>query len=257
MVVEKIRTRCRRAVWRFYPKLIKLVSRLGGRKPNAEYKENGIKEGVISRENLDHLLSTIRKAKTKLISQDDFDPIFTIHGGLRSYEKDLNASHKLYDLGEEQLKALQPILEELKEPVADCLGTPWRIVNVLCWETNADAVETGPNDWHADGMPLAVQKIMIYLTGAGVTIGTTGLKLKDGSIHYVEGPPGKWLLFKISEIVHKGIKPKVGTRIVLEVRAIPSVRFDLRPYCAGFNAHYPKLPWYRVHRNTNSKTENK
>lgn len=254
--IEKLRTKVRLKIWKYYPKLIKSASYLIGRRVEPSYKTFGFKEGVLPRNLLDQFMLTIRKAKTKPISQDDYNPIFTIHGGLKAYEQPLNSSHKLYVLEKEQFDALKPIIEELKEPIAKCLGTPWRIVNILCWETHSEAIETGPNEWHSDGMPYAVQKIMIYLTGAGQEIGTTGLKLNDGSIRYVEGPPGTWMLFKISEIIHKGIKPKIGTRIVLEIRAIPSFRFDLRPFCAGFNAHYPKLPWLRLHKKTSEAIAN-
>lgn len=242
---QKVRRRILGLPWVIYPKIIRLYSICAGRKLNEDYKKKGFIEGQLSKSQLDGLLSAIRKAKIKPISYDDFDPDFIIHTGLKAYEKDLNSSHKLYVLEEEQINAIKPILETLKEPIAECLGTPWKIVNLLCWETHPQAIETGPNEWHKDGMPFAVQKIMIYLTGANIEIGTTALKLADDNTHYVSGPPGTWLLFKISEILHKGMKPKTGTRIVFEIRAIPSFEFDLRPHSAGFNAHYPKVPWWK------------
>lgn len=234
-----------RCSWDIYSKFIKLM--VSSVLQDPFYVSKGYKEGVISKPAIDNFLSLLQGAKTTPISHDDYDPNYFTHPNLRPYESDLNKSHKLFVLEDRHLKALDPILEELKEPIAACLGSSWRIINVVCWETFANAIETGPNEWHTDGLPLAINKIMIYLTGAGEEVGTTALRLEDGTLHQAEGPPGTWLLFKISEIMHKGIRPKQGSRIALEIRAVPALDFDLRPYCAGFNAHYPKQPWYQPH----------
>lgn len=234
-------------MWDLYPQFIKL-SLSSSFPQDPEYVEKGYKQGLISREHIDHFKSLLlQEATTKSISHEDFDPHYVTHPNLRPYEEELNASHKLFDLNDKHYKALEPILEELKEPVAACLGTPWRVINILCWETFPEAHETGPNSWHTDGLPFAVNKVMIYLTGANKDGGTTILKFEDGTSHYVEGPIGTWMLFKISEILHKGEKPKQGSRVVLEVRVVPSFNFDLRPYSAGFNAHYPIVPWHQCH----------
>lgn len=231
-------------IWKIYPEFVRLASS-GKHVVDPEYSTKGYKEGIISLPLIESFKQTLKEAATKSISHDDFDPNYFTHPNLRPYESDLNASHKLYVLEEKQMKALEPILEELKGPIASCLGAPWSIINVLCWETFPDAKEVGPNDWHTDGLPLAINKVMVYLNGADENTGTTALKLSENNIYSHSGPPGSWLLFKISEIVHRGVKPMTGSRIALEIRVIPTIDFDLRPYAAGFNAYYPKLPWYQ------------
>ncbi len=228
--------------WKIYPKFVRFAASHTSSK-DEEYARKGYRQGLISQSLAEGFKKTLEQAKIVPISSDDFDPNY-IHPDLTSYEQPLNSSHKLFLLEEAQMKALEPILEELKEPIAACLGSPWSIINVLCWETFPDAQEVGPNSWHRDGLPFAVNKVMIYLTGASEENGTTTLQFDDGTTFSPEGPAGTWLLFKISEITHRGIKPKTGSRIALEVRVIPTVNYDLRPYAAGFNAYYPKLPWY-------------
>lgn len=231
-----------KVAWKIYPEFISLLSLHDSMKKDPEYALKGYKEGCISPHLISELLSLLQECAPTAISHDDFDPLY-VHPDLRSYEKVLNQSHKLFALKEKELKAIEPIIEELKEPLTHCLGSAWSVINVVCWETAPEAVDTGPNQWHKDGLPLAVNKVMIYLTGASLDKGTTVLQFEDGSEHFAKGPPGTWLLFKVSEILHRGLKPKVGKRIALEIRVVPTLTYDLRPYCAGFNAHYPKLPW--------------
>lgn len=232
-------------LWDLYPQFVKLSVQKEGTQ-DAEYAKLGYKQGIISQQALNGFNTLLASAESYPISHADYDPRFVTHPDLSPYEKDLNASHRLFKLEGKLLDAIFRIAQELKEPVAACLGSPWRIINVLCWETFPDAVDQGPNAWHKDGLPFAINKVMIYLNGAGSEKGTTTLKFDDGTTKQVVGPEGTWLLFKISEILHKGEKPQKGSRIVLEIRVSPSFAFDLRPFAAGFNAHYPKVPWEQL-----------
>jgi hypothetical protein len=235
----------RSLLWDLYPEFIKM-SLNTPLTQDSEYVKKGYKQGVVSQASMQPFQALLTSAKSYPISHDDYDRNYITHPDLRPHEEKLNASHKLFLLDAELLQAMAPMIAELKEPVAACLGSPWRIINVLCWETFPEALDHGPNDWHRDGLPFAVNKVMIYLNGASKEKGTTSLKLEDGQTLSVEGPPGTWLLFKISEILHKGEKPQIGSRIALEIRVIPAFAFDLRPYSAGYNAHYPQYPWHSL-----------
>lgn len=233
--------------WELYPAFIGAVSAIKGFQNDPIYAKMGYKTGQLSNDAIQPFLNSLEKASFKLVLAEDFDSNYITHPDLKPYEKPLNAGHRLYDLKEEQLSALKPIIEALVQPMTECLGSPWKIINVLCWETYPDAIPTGPNEWHTDGLPIAVQKVMIYLVGADAEHGTTELHLENGSLHKVTGPPGTWLIFKISEIVHRGVAPLKDKRIALELRLVPALQYDLRPYSAGFNAHYPKIPWHDPH----------
>ena len=91
-------------------------------------------------------------------------------------------------------------------------------------------------------MPPPLLKIMIYPYGANEEIGTTELQLPNSS-YVVTGEPGTWIVFKNSEIVHRGRAPKKGKRLVIEISLIPSLTYDSEAACGGLNGRFPKLPW--------------
>jgi hypothetical protein len=134
---------------------------------------------------------------------------------------------------EDQQKAiLEPILLSLKKQVSDCLGSAWRVLTIRGWKSPDTILNFGPNGWHSDGMPTGIYKIMYYPYGASEEKGGCELKLSTG-VHRLVGPPGTWLLFKNSTIVHRGITSQVGERLAIEITLSPFLENDLRPISAG------------------------
>jgi len=211
--------------------------------PDQDFALRGFKQGVLPEAQIATFLQSLKELPEKPILQEDAPTGYSSHTGLKKYEKDLNSSHTHLSLGAEQLDHLNSLLQLLAKPIAKCIGTPWRVVNVRCFKTHPWAIETGPNEWHTDGFPLCIWKFLIYLSEVGAEKGTTELKLSDGSIASITGPSGTWLLFRNSEILHRGVAPSVGERLALEITIVPSLINDTRPICPGLNANYPKLPW--------------
>jgi len=141
---------------------------------------------------------------------------------------------------------LRLTFETLAAPVAACLGTRWRVLNVRAWKTRPGAEVMGPNAWHRDGFPRFALKLMIYLTGANEEIGTTEIELEDGSRQTICGPEGTWLLFQNGDLRHRGIAPLKGERVLVEITLGPSLRFNASPVFAGLNSAYPYHPWARI-----------
>jgi tetratricopeptide (TPR) repeat protein len=236
-----------RLLWEVYDKFVKVAAPeidpdldFG---PDQDFALRGFKQGTLPQEEVTAFRHSLKNAPEQLILQEDAPPGYVSHTGLKQYEKDLNSSHTHLSLGSEQLRRLSSLLQALAKPIAKCIGTPWRVVNVRCFKTHSWAVETGPNEWHTDGFPLCVKKFLIYLSEVGAEKGTTELKFSDGSIASVTGPDGTWLLFRNSEILHRGVAPIHGERFALEITIVPSLINDQRPVCPGLNANYPKLPW--------------
>ncbi|HEY0322911.1 MAG TPA: tetratricopeptide repeat protein [Pyrinomonadaceae bacterium] len=211
--------------------------------PDPDYAQRGFKQGRLPESVVNAFVQSMEGAPEKLILQEDTPPGYASNTGLKKYELALNKSHTHLVLGSEQLQYLHTLLQSLAEPFARCIGTPWRVVNVRCFRTHAGAIETGPNEWHSDGFPQCILKFLIYLSDVGAEKGTTELILRDGSKVSVEGPPGTWLLFRSSELSHRGVAPTEGDRYALEITIVPSLVNDQRPFCPGLNAIYPKLPW--------------
>jgi hypothetical protein len=234
--------------WDLFPQMVRVVSsgRARFRALDPDFAAQGLKRGLLPEESTRRLMEVLRVSTPKPMLQDDHVEGYAFHPALRLQERDLNRDMTFLFLGPEQLAVIEPVIASLRDPIAACFGSPWRVVNVRSWITHARSEERGPNAWHTDGLPFPVWKIMIYLTGVGPQIGTTEIRLADGSLLPLEGPPGTWMLFKPSELEHRGVPPKGGgDRYLLELIAAPSFRNDQRTLCAGLNAHYPSMPWFR------------
>lgn len=130
-------------------------------------------------------------------------------------------------------------VSQLWDPVAQLLGTPWRILNVRAWTTppNADA-SVGMYAFHLDGMPEAIFKIMIYFTPMDAAHGS--LEISPNCV--LLGPPNSWVLFYNSSVMHRGCPGTSRTRACAEITLSRSKEFDLVLHQPGLNAQWPVNP---------------
>ncbi|HVA45088.1 MAG TPA: hypothetical protein VNH11_01770 [Pirellulales bacterium] len=236
--------------WAYYPTLLRRLSSILGAKTDDHFGRSGVKIGTLPPDVAKRLREAIDAAPRVQIQLDDHDEGYVFNPGLGPYEAVLNRDHVYVQLGSNQSAALVDVMRALRRPVAAALGTPWHVVNTRCWRTAAGASESGPNAWHTDGFPLASPKLMVYMTGAGPSLGTTEIKTLDGKKIAIEGPPGTWVLFRNGDLEHRGIGPRTGERIILELTLSPALRFDPGPVFAGLNAKFPRRPWYRSSNRT-------
>lgn len=224
------------------------AARRGRAEPDATFSRQGYRMGRLPEGPVAALVDSLERATPVLLAMDDYAPGFAFNDALNPEAvAGINRSSLFLDLGDEQRQRLIPLLEALEEPVGACLGTPFRVINVRCWKTPADAAREETNGWHTDELfPPEVLKVMIYLTPAGPQTGTTELALEDGSRVVAEGPPGTYMLFKNFERTHRGVPPRAGARWVLELTVAPWPEDDLRPFHAGLNAEFPLVPWAPV-----------
>ncbi|XZN95166.1 MAG: tetratricopeptide repeat protein [Microcoleus sp.] len=231
--------------WDVYAEYVRTVSIARGysREVDPDFARLGFKQGLLPKTEVDNLLKSLKKAHTKEFNLDDCQPGY-LPSKLPPQVVEAIRCHTFLALDSEQLNSLTPLLQGLVKPITDCLGTPWRIVNTIVQKTPPGVIEGGANAWHNDGFPLSALKILIYLTGVGLEIGTTELRLQNGSNTLIDGLPGTWLLFKNSELLHRGIAPKRGERIMIQLTIAPSLNQDITPICPGLNARHPLVPWY-------------
>lgn len=230
--------------WELYPQLVKLYSILDGFQTQRcdSFLQAGFRQGIIPKELMDRFLQEFSHTKTIRYRSEDTDLNYDAGKIGRETEEALNLNHIWYSLKERQLNTLKPILASLKQPITECIGTPWRVINIRAWETIAQTKDEGPTGWHTDNEPLSVLKIMIYPHGADAEKGTIELQFPDGP-KTVVGEFGTWVFFKNSEIVHRGRAPKKGKRLAIEINLIPSFSYDLKPIYVGQNSRFPRLPW--------------
>jgi len=226
--------------WRVYARAVRIAARA---KPSAEFARDGFVIGTLPVDVVQACVAMIRLAPQIVMRGEDSVPGFRRSEKVYKVAKTLNAGHRYFLPSREKMEPLARLLETLGPPVRQALGTEWRVINTRILETLPSAEAMGPNAWHGDGFPPEILKVMIYLSPAGRDSGTTELKLGDGVSKVVEGPPGTWLLFHNSAIVHRGIPPATSPRLAIEVTLAPAWRSRLAPLFAGLNATYPEYPW--------------
>ena len=160
----------------------------------------------------------------------------------------LNTGTAFYRFSAEALWRLADIFDFLRDDLAALFGAPWRVLGVRGWSLNAHSAPAGPNEWHLDGLPLALCKIMIFPTPLSLADGTFQVRLADGRELTLEENGPSWVLFRPSELSHRGIPPqsKDVQRYSVEATVVPSVAFGINPFFAGNNARHPYFPWYRA-----------
>ena len=150
-----------------------------------------------------------------------------------------------FDFKEEQLALVKLICEEVRPVVEACLGTGFTVVNVRGQQTLPETGDFGPNKIHTDSsLPKGIYKVLMYLTEAGMTCGTTHIPFKriaGGKIEhaYVIGPPGTYLFFDPINRAHHGIPQESGIKSLLEITVVPSYVTEINPTFNGTNSIIP------------------
>jgi hypothetical protein len=153
--------------------------------------------------------------------------------------------------GHSQFRALDPAgqallgeaLAQMRDDVASCLGSPWRVVAIKSWTTPPGKAPVDMYGWHGDEWVEELFKIMIYLTPMTRTNGGLEIYL-DGRTIFLESPdPGKWVLFRNSDLLHRGVPGSDSVRAVIEISLARALASDLRLRFPGLNAHWPEFPW--------------
>ena len=226
--------------WAAYASAVRWIS---GARPSPEFARDGYVVGTLPDEPVRACIEMIARSQQIAMQADDSAPGFRRSEKVHKVAKALNAGHHYYRPDALALEPLRRLIEVLAKPVREALGCEWRIINTRIVETLPSAEAMGPNTWHGDGFPPAILKVMIYLSSPGRESGTTELQLPGGASKVIEGPPGTWLVFRNSEIIHRGIPPASAPRLAIELTLTPSLRRNLTPIFAGLNATYPEHPW--------------
>jgi len=226
--------------WHLYERTVRV---LRGRAQDPAFAARGYVQGLLDPAIVADVRAALQSADFMLLDADDSRPGFRRSEKVRKVGKILNAGHRYYRLGAAQLSALGRMLERLRVPIAEAIGSPWRVLNLRALETLPSAEAMGPNTWHGDGFPPEILKVMVYFTPAGADSGTTEFRLDDRTTALIEGPAGTWVLFKNSTVIHRGIPPRTANRVAVEITLTPSLTFNLDPLVGGLNATYPEYPW--------------
>lgn len=173
----------------------------------------------------------------------DTTPAFVSYQFSASDQAAFNQASRFCRLDARALWTLSEVFDSLKSEVAECLGAPWRILNVRAWSTPTAVEHRSMYGWHTDGFVEEIFKIMIYLTPLSRESGGLEIELEGRPVFPETMEPGAWVLFRNSSLLHRGVAGSDATRLSIEVTLSRAFDFDLRPRTPGLNAHWPAYPF--------------
>lgn len=132
------------------------------------------------------------------------------------YEK-LNANVTYYDV--KKCPLFDEVIEMALDQVGDYCRSPLSVVNLRAWASKANSEAFGPNEMHTDGLAAGHLKIMYYPKGLNEKIGK--LQLEDTILDDL--PPGSCVIFKNSDLLHRGIPGTSEDRISVEITLMRSL----------------------------------
>jgi len=218
--------------------------------PYTEFLKSGIIIGDIPREMPNRATDALRKCLFEPFDPDNVHPqffssLFSPGDKLENLKK--NTSQ--FRLSAEALWMISDINDHFRDQLASCLGSPWRTLGTRAWYLTDESLDnSNANNWHNDALPLCIYKVMYYLTPLNSTNGSLRVRTTDGQEILLEREGPTWVLFKPSELMHRGVPPTLqGTkRFTVESPITPSVTFGTTAFFAGQNAHHPHYPWQRA-----------
>lgn len=118
----------------------------------------------------------------------------------------------------------------------DQLRSPVTFVNSRAWSNVGSEDFGGPFHWHTDGFKPGHLKVMIYPGGLSESKG--GLEIGDTLI--TNRPPGAAVMFRNSDVNHRGIPATGGGRLAVEITLQRSLFPQLQRWQSHFNGRHLK-----------------
>jgi hypothetical protein len=237
-------------IWKGYTFLVRAATSSKWRHltDDPSFSTKGFRLGNLPPDLVDSFVKALESSDKIPTRHTDFLPGYVFNPNMSKIEQTFNEGVVFYAGSPRLTGVVREIVEYLTPAVSGCLKHPFRIVNVRVLRTLSTAPTVGSNNWHSDGFPADVIKMMIYFTPVSADRGTTAIRLSDGSEVYPEGPAGLWLLFRNTELLHRGLPPKVGERIAMELTIAPSLKQNRRRYLQATTRAIPNFRCARVSR---------
>lgn len=136
---------------------------------------------------------------------------------------------------------LELILQATKDHISQLIGFPFRVANVRAWETRPKLHQIGPTQFHRDGGPTTIKKIMIYTNPMNEENGTLEIYDRNGRLTRLTTQHPTMVLVDVSDLMHRGVPPTGSRpRPVIEVTICPHPIIRTECIFAGQNARWPK-----------------
>lgn len=205
---------------------------------NKEFEANRVIWGVLP--DVTELRAAIKQAPRSNFLKSDYTR-FAVQACFKDEEIEVLKAGNTFVLLDAATKwALYPVMKHFQQVVTAAIGCRWRVLNIRSWIAHSNAVG-GPYEWHSDGMPKEMLKLMIYCDPMGEEHGGLEVDSGGGTTQKITGPAGTWVLLYNSILMHRGIPPK-KERVAMEITLTPWVRFNLQPRSLGVNGKHPFYP---------------
>jgi hypothetical protein len=228
--------------WKAYDSYVRKIAAVDSPAAKA-FSDKGIYFGQISYELAERASKIIRSSEQETFISTDFTPGFVTFDFPVEYVNDANRASIYPVIDARSAWVIGDVLDEIKQEVADCLGSPWKTLNTRAWGTRPKAEPMGPYGWHSDGFLSEIFKAIVYLTPLTQEYGVFEFKVGEQAVQHRSELPGSWALFKNTEIIHRGVPGTVYERLAIEITLCRSAAFDIRGRYPGQNSHWPSFPW--------------
>jgi hypothetical protein len=237
----------RQYYWRMYDAYVRKAG--SARSPDAKavsFRQRRYSVGMLTTALALRLQEAVIKSSVIQYSSAERLPGFVASNYDLTADAVVNGHSRFRELDCAGKELLGQALMQMRDDVASCLDTPWRIIGVKVWTTPPGKPPIGMYGWHGDDWVGELFKIMIYLTPMSRKNGSLEI-ISNGKHVFLESPdPGKWVLFRNSDLLHRGVPGTDFERVVIELTLSRALAFDLRLRFPGLNAHWPELPWIDI-----------
>jgi hypothetical protein len=228
----------RQYYWRKYDRLVRKA------RGEKEFRRLGYKIGHLSEGLAAQMQQTMMMAPIIRYSSAEQINGFVGQAYDEGIDESINDNSQFRRLDPAGEALVEKAIAELRNEVAACLGSPWRIFAIKSWTTPPkNSAATYMYGWHGDSWPEELFKIMIYWTPMSRETGGLEVYLKGQEIFLQSPSPGTWVLFRNSDVLHRGIAGNKSVRMATEISLCRASTFDLRLRFVGVVANYPEFPW--------------
>jgi len=231
-----------RIQWAQYAQPIFLNSRLLGKKgDDLLVCTGGLSDDSRSKLNL-FFDSPIRK----FLLSDTLDWYARLVNNVDDQEQKIAAQSDFYNCSDHLpvfRDAFQNVMNEIYPHIYESTGCHWRVINSCALATKPNS-DFGMYNWHTDGFPNAIRKILIFPDPLNDDSGTFEYEepTSEGCPHKIETNGSSWIFCDVNRVKHRGRPPKKGVRNCLQVTIACAETADMSYKQLGLNAHYPLSP---------------
>jgi SAM-dependent methyltransferase len=142
-------------------------------------------------------------------------------------------------------QALAAFLSRIAPHIERQLAQKWRVVNVRAWRARPKS-SFGPSDWHSDGGPCFVRKILLYPVAPNAMSGSIDFSDRAGNCMLLDSASPAGILYDSAVLLHRGHPGESAPRPIIEITIAPAATTDVGFVYAGQNARFPRAVPSRI-----------